>query len=209
MEAFREGAELLKRRPWLWLALGGMAWLSRMGPPILTWWSAQSPPEGPLGLDSTASVRSVMTASYWASLLGLWRLALESASDRPLRIGAYLEGFFGGFLILMPAVIIESASASAPDVREAAWGRLILLPFAGFGSFGLALIAARVSVKGWAMRIRRLASPLGCAWLAWESAAMAASLFGFLFAFGLPDVILSPLRLAIGAVVLRRLTGRR
>ncbi len=220
MSVIREACSLAAGRWRTFAAIGVVAWAAAGAPLALAWLSASAVSPGEFGLldfPIGSDARIVMTATCWASLIGLWRLALEAAAGKPGRVGAYLEGFFAGFLILLPAVALQLALASSVGVglrdaltlRQAASSLWPAAALSGLGSVGLAALAARLPRARWGLLARALFTPLGAGWLVCETALAAASLLAGPYCGWATELVLVPVRLAIGAVVLRRLMGRR
>jgi hypothetical protein len=220
MSVTREAWNLAAARWRTFAAIGVVGWAAAGTPLTLSWITADAISPGETGLlDFTvgSDARIVITATCWASLIGLWRLALEAAAGKPGRVGAYLEGFFAGFLILLPAVALQLALASSVTgalrdpltLRQSASALWPAAALSGLGSVGLAALAARLPRARWGKLMKGLATPLGAGWLLLETALAGACLMAGPYCGWATELILVPVRLAIGAVVLRRLMGRR
>lgn len=220
MSVMAEARRLAAERWRTFAAIAVMAWAAAGAPLALSWLSAEAVSPGKAGLldfPVGSDARIVMTATCWASLIGLWRAALEAAAGRPGRVGAYLEGFFAGFLILLPAIALQLAVAWSAEgalrepltLRQSALALWPAAALSGLGSAGLAALAARLPRQRWPKLGRALFTPLGLQWLAMETILAGVCLIAGPFTGWTTELVLVPIRLAIGAVVLRRLMGRR
>lgn len=187
--SLRDAIKIVRKAPGIWLTVGLMITASWFLPKLFLWMLTGLSPgthyAALMEFEISERIRPVLAATTWSCMAGGFRMA--HAHVRGIRPGAgdFIGGFFGGFLLLLPAIFYEAVLPDGVVWHEAVV--LLLVPLWPLGSAMLAAMGARTPLLKCLPEAVRLLTGRYGQWLKLEAGLAVLTLAGgLLFGLGLP-----------------------